>query len=73
MSTPNTRRIPLRFTTLEVKGVKEQHDECMVVEDDADADFFSIYGRDEQGFAHCIGDFSTRQGAEFIKVAIESG
>ena len=73
MSTHNKKENTLRFTSLEVKGVKEQHDECMVVEDDADADFFSIYGRDEQGFAHCIGDFSTRQGAEFIKAAIESG
>lgn len=63
----------MRFVSLEVKGVKELNDDCMVVEDDADADFFSIYGRDEQGLAYCIGDFSARSGAEFIKSAIESG
>ena len=64
----------VRFVSLEVKGVKEvDTDNVMVVEDDADADFFSIYGRCEQNFAHCIGDFSTREGAENIKSAIESG
>jgi hypothetical protein len=45
----------------------------MVVENDAEADFFSIYGRDEHGFAHCIGDFNSRAMAESIKHAIESG
>jgi hypothetical protein len=45
----------------------------MVVEDDADADFFSIYGITEEGHAYCVGDFSTREGAEVIKAAIESG
>jgi len=74
MSTPNKKENTLRFTKLEVKGVKDINDDsCEVVEDDADADFFSIYGRDEEGFAHCIGDFSTRHGAETIKAAIESG
>ena len=64
----------MRFVSLEVKGVKETTgDDCMVVEDDADADFFSIYGRDAAGYAYCIGDFSTRSGADFIKTAIESG
>lgn len=63
----------MRFVSLEVKGVRELHDECQVVENDAEADFFSIYGRDEQGYAYCIGDFSTRAGADFIKSAIESG
>ena len=72
MSTTNNKENALRFTKLEVKGVKENQDGCMVVEDDAEADFFSIYGRDEQNFAHCIGDFSTRHGAETIKAAIES-
>ena len=63
----------MRFVSLEVKGVKELGEECMVVEDDADADFFSLYGRTEENFAYCIGDFSTRDGAETIKTAIESG
>lgn len=63
----------MKFTKLEVKGVKELGDACTVVEDDADADFFSLYGRDEVGYAYCIGDFSTRDGADVIKAAIESG
>ena len=63
----------MRFVSLEVKGVKEIGEDCMVVEDDADADFFSLYGRDEQNYAYCIGDFSTRCGADVIKTAIESG
>jgi len=69
----NNKENMLRFVSLEIKGVKETHDACMIVEDDADADFFSIYGRDEENFAHCIGDFTTREGAETIKSAIESG
>lgn len=73
MSTDNANKEKmLRFTSLEVKGVQEVADECMVVEDDADADFFSIYGRDDAGLAYCIGDFSTRSGAEFIKEALEA-
>lgn len=63
----------MKFVSLEVKGVKEIDDDCKIVEDDADADFFSIYGRDEENYAHCIGDFSTREGAETIKAAINSG
>lgn len=64
----------VRFVSLEVKGVKDVDAEnCMVVEDDADADFFSLYGLDERHHAYCIGDFSSREGAETIKTAIESG
>jgi len=74
MSKPtNNQEKIVRFVSLEVKGVKETGDDCMVVEDDADADFFSVYGRDVNGFAYCIGDFSSRSGADFIKTAIESG
>lgn len=63
----------MKFTKLEVKGVitTDCGDECEVTADDADAEFFSIYGRDDKGFAHCIGDFSTREGAEFIKAALD--
>lgn len=60
----------MKFKTLEVRGVREVADACEVVEDDDDADFFSIYGRDEQGFAYCIGDFNSREGAEEIKNAL---
>jgi hypothetical protein len=63
----------LKFTKLEVKGVAntDTSDAYEIVEDDADAEFFSIYGQDDKGFAHCIGDFSTREGAEFIKAALD--
>jgi hypothetical protein len=63
----------LKFQQLEVKGVQHINngDDCEVVEDDADAEFFSIYGHDENGFAHCVGDFKTREGAEFIKAALD--
>ena len=61
----------MKFVSLEVKGVTESDDCCEIVEDDADADFFSLYGRDEQGFAHFIGDFADRAGAESIKAALD--
>ena len=63
----------MRFVSLEVKGVKEIGEDCIVVKDDANADFFSIYGKDDADRAYCIGEFSTRSGADFIKTAIESG
>lgn len=59
----------MKFESLEVQGVREVDDAYEVVEDDDDAEFFSIYGRDEQGFAHCIGDFNSRNAAEQIKAA----
>lgn len=62
----------MKFKTLEVRGVREVADACEIVHDDEDADFFSIYGRDEQGFAHCIGDFHDRQSAEEIRNALAS-
>lgn len=64
----------MKFVNIEVKGVQSVGEEdYTVVEDDLDAEFFSIYGRDEQGFAHCIGDFKTREAAETIKAALDSG
>lgn len=62
----------MKFESLEVKGVREVADAVEVVHDDHEADFFSIYGRDEQGFAHCIGDFNSRQAAEEIRNALLS-
>lgn len=62
----------MKFVELEVKGVKEiNYDDCMIVDDDVDADFFSIYGRDERGFAYCVGDFTSRDAAETIKAALD--
>lgn len=62
----------MKFVKLEVKGVRHIGEEdCEVVDDDADAEFFSIYGRDERGFAYCIGDFTSRPAAETIKAALD--
>lgn len=63
----------MKFASYEIKAVQDDGDNCMIVDDDADADFFSIYGRDENGLAHCLGDFADRQSAAFIKAAIENG
>lgn len=64
----------MKFITLEVKGVQSIGEEdFQVVDDDLDAEFFSLYGRCEQGFAHCIGDFNSRQAANEIKAALTSG
>lgn len=63
----------MKFVSYEIQGVVDDGEDCYTVEDDADAQFFSIYGRDDQGFAHCIGDFVSRQAAEEVKAAIESG
>jgi len=64
----------LKFVSLEVKPVRHvDGTACEVVVDDAEADFFSIYGRDERGYAHCVGDFADRAGAEAIKAALENG
>lgn len=63
----------MKFVSLEVKPVQQIGDGCVVVDDDADADFFSIYGRDERGYAHCVGDFADRQGAEQIMAALQNG
>lgn len=75
MSNPQrqSKENKLRFISLEVKGVREIHDQCQIVEDDADADFFSLYGVGDDKLAYCIGDFSSREGADTIKAAIESG
>lgn len=62
----------MKFTRTEVKGVRfVGNDDVEVVEDDVDADFFSIYGRDESGFAYCVGDFTSRDAAETIKAALD--
>lgn len=61
----------MKFVSLEIKGVREEDDECMVVEDDADAMFFSIYGRCEKGLAYCIGDFNSRDAANIIMGALK--
>lgn len=62
----------LRFGEYEVRGVVDTGEACVIVNDDANAQFFSIYGRtDPEGHAYCIGDFSTREGAEIIVEAIK--
>lgn len=63
----------MKFVSYEIKPVIDDGDNCKIASDDADADFFSIYGRDENGLAHCIGDFITRAAAEQIRTAITNG
>lgn len=63
----------MKFVELEVKPVRDLGSACEIVDDDADADFFSIYGRDERGFAHCVGDFADRNSAEQIMAALQNG
>lgn len=64
----------MKFIKLEVKGVRcVGEEDYQVVEDDDDAEFYSVYGRDECGFAYCIGDFTSRLAANQIKAALENG
>lgn len=64
----------MKFVSYEVLAVSDSdEDDTVIVENDADADYFSIYGRDKQGYAHCIGDFADRESANSIKAALQNG
>lgn len=61
----------MKFVSLEVKGVQcVGEEDYQVVENDEDAEFYSVYGRDERGFAYCIGDFTSRHAAQQIVAAL---
>lgn len=62
----------MKFVDYKIEPIKDDGDDCFVVEPH-EADFWSLYGYDEQGFAHCIGDYNTKENAQQIKAAIESG
>jgi hypothetical protein len=60
----------LEFDVLEVHPIKDHGDHAEVVGDDADADFFGLYGLvsgDANTFYIPVGDFSTRDAAELTK------
>jgi len=54
------------YVDVEVAGVATQDGECFTVEDDAEAEFFSVYLRTEEGLAECVADVATRAVAESI-------
>lgn len=62
----------MKFVKYKIEPVVDTGEFCEVVSPEK-ADFWSLYGYDEDGFAHCIGDYSTQEGAEQIKAAILGG
>ena len=61
-----------RFTSYEIQPVIDLGDFIEVCSPEL-ADFWSLYGKLNNLEYICIGDFSTKEGAEFVKAAIESG
>lgn len=61
----------MRFVAYDVEPVKDYGDFVEVCLPE-DADFWSVYGRLENGEAVCIGDFTTQAVAEEIKGAIQA-
>lgn len=60
----------MKFVRYKIEPVKDFGDICEVVAPE-EADFWSLYGYDLDGFAHCIGDFVSKEYAESIRAAIE--
>ena len=54
------------YVDVEVSGVATADGECFTVEDDTEAEFFSVYLRTREGFAECVADVHTRANAESI-------
>ena len=69
----DTDKAPTPFDDYEIHGVKEFTEAdfafCEQV-DDADADYWSLFGHITGGGLECIGDFETRQHAEEILARI---
>jgi hypothetical protein len=57
------------FKSYEVVPMHELGEHCEECKPER-ADFWGLYGIDEQGNAFAIGDFSTKYDAEFIKDAL---
>ena len=65
-TSPSAPGLPTRFDDYEVHGVKRfdaDHDEQV---EDAEADFWSLFGHIPGQGLDCIGDFATREHAEEI-------
>jgi hypothetical protein len=62
------------FDNYEISGCKEYLHEgstfCETVEDDAEADFWTLYGHREGEGVMAIGDFATRDAAEMMYMKI---
>ena len=51
------------YHVVALKDLGEHVEEC----EEYEADFYGLYGVDDQGDAYAIGDFQTREDAELIK------
>ena len=58
-----------RYGIVPLKNLGEHCEQC----DDRHAEFWGLFGFDNQDNAYAIGDFNNKSDAEFIKAAIEGG
>ncbi len=63
---------PPRFISYEIQPILDLGEVCEVCAPEL-ADFWSVYGKLPNLEWLCIGDFSTKEGAEFVMAAIKSG
>ncbi len=61
-----------RFISYEIRPLIDLGEVCETCAAEL-ADFWSLFGKLANLTYICIGDFSTKEGAEFVKAAIESG
>lgn len=61
-----------RFISYEVQPIIDLGEVCEICDPEL-ADFWSLYGKLANLEYICIGDFSTKEGAEFVMAAIKSG
>jgi hypothetical protein len=59
----------VQFVDYHVVALKDLGEHCEECEEH-EADFYGLYGVDDQGDAYAIGDFQTREDAELIKSGI---
>lgn len=59
----------MQFVDYHVVALKDLGEHCEECEE-YEADFYGLYGVDDQGDAYAIGDFQTREDAELIKSGI---
>lgn len=61
----------MQFVSYDIAPVRDLGETAETCEPH-EADYWSLYGVDEEGFAHAIGDFSTHADATFIRDAIQA-
>lgn len=54
------------YVDVDVEAIATDDDGCFRVDNDDDADFFSVYLRDSDGLAECVADVRTRERAEAL-------